>query len=300
MAHPKLPKIKNQFNSLNAGPVMLDNVNERLRQDLNHLKNIIKSIMYSLFDWEVPFECRQWYIEQLLFNKGRCCFASFEGAVSCVPFDYVAEYNIMGQPLFVDCYLYNTNVIRKRITDVVIVPNRQAELPNCIVLNQYASRLQDLNQALDNNLLHTNHPFLIKSWGKNNTLTRFFDKIVSGIPVIAVREDMKNSNDIDVLNTNVAYLGSEILNTYINLRNEMLINLGIPANMTNKTERVTTAETHNDSCLCDLVFHDMLKCRQDAINKINTMFNLNIRLINNRDKVCKKVGDLVNVDKQSL
>ena len=69
--------------------------------------------------------------------------------------------------------------------------------------------------------------------------------------------------------------------------------------MTNKNERVTTAETHNDSCLCDLVFADMLKCRQDAINKINTMFNLNIQLINNRDKVCKKVGDL-NVNKQTV
>ena len=293
MAHKKLDKTHLEQHFMNlAQPI--DNVSLRLQHDLHLLKDTIRSTVVSLFDWQVPFVCLPQYVESLLFNKGRCCFFMFEKAVICTPFEYVANYNVMGQPLFVDCFLYNNKIVRNKITDVVIVQNRDFELPGRVVLEQYASRLQDLNQALDNNLLHTNHPFLIKSWGKNNNLTRFFDKIVSGIPVISISENIKNNNDIDVLNTNVDYLGSDILNTYINLRNEMLINFGIPANMTNKNERVTTAETHNDSCLCDLIFNNMLDNRQKAIKDINSKFNVDVELINNREKVIaqlNKVGD---------
>lgn len=290
MSHKQLPKYKLDHLML-AQADHHEQYSERLAIDLKNLRQSVKSTVLSLFSWNVPFTCNPNYIESMLYRHGRIAFAIVHGGLVAVPFEYVAEFNIMGQPLYVDLFLYNNTVERQNINDVVIVENRADQLSSVHVVNQFVGRLQDLNQALDNNLLHTNRPFLLKQQGNTNTFRRFADYLFSGIPVIKIRRDMNVQEEIEVLDTKTQYIGADILNTYVNLRNEMLINLGIPANMTNKSERVTTGEVHNDSYLQKYIYNSMLQNRKECVKQIKEKFNIHVECIERLQDFKSEVED---------
>lgn len=289
MSHKMLPRARLHADMEHFAHYQPEQYTERLQRDLMQLRQSIKSTVLSLFNWDMPFVMNKNYIEDMLYNHGRIAFAIVHGGLVAVPFEYVANYNLMGQPLFVDLFLYNNAIERQRIEDVVILENRANALSSVHVVNQFVGRLQDLNQALDNNLLHTNRPFILKSEGNTNTFRRFADYLFSGMPVIKLKKDVKVQEEVEVLNTQTEYLGADILNTYVNLRNEMLINLGIPANMTNKSERVTAGEVHNDSYLQHYIYNSMLQNRKDAVKEIQSKFGIRVKLIERLQDFKKEV-----------
>lgn len=287
MSHKMLPRVRLDHEMERFSKT--EQYTKRLENDLKNLRRTTKSILLTMFSWKTPFICNKNYIESILYTQGRICFAIVHGGLVAVPFEYVANYNLMGQPLQVDLILYNNTIERQNIENVVILENRADGLSSVHVVNQFIKRLQNLNQALDNNLIHANRPFIIKTEGNNNSFRRFADYLFYGLPLIKVRKNVKLQEEVEILNTQTPYLGSEILNTYINLRNEMLINLGIPANMTNKVERVTTGEVHNDSYLQKYIYNSMLQNRLDAVKKVKSKFNINLEVIERLEDFKKEV-----------
>ena len=251
-----------------------------MKNEIRNLINLFKSIDMSIFTWDIAgFNNYDNYIERLLTKYGRCAFFIFNNELLCTPFDYTDQLDYMQRPTKINCYVYNHGVVTIPISKCVILYSRDNDITDLAIIKSYVHRLIDVYSTLDAQLVHARKPLLIISDNYDSkSINNFIADINSNRPAIPIR----NRNfEIQTINTNVNYVGSELLNTYVNLKNELLMYLGVYANNTVKTERVTTAETTNDNTFTSLVLYNKSKNRENACVNIKKLFNINASITNN-------------------
>ena len=251
-----------------------------IKNEILNLISLFKSIDTSLFTWEIPnFNNYDNYIEKTLTDFGKCVFFIYNGELLCTPFEYDAKLDYMQRPTAIHAFVYNVGVVKIPISKCVILYSRDNNVVDIRLIKSYITRLVDIYVTLDSQLSYTKKPLLIFSdTYDSKSINNFINDIASCKPAIPIR----NRNfEIQTINTNLEYRGQELLNTYQNLKNELLMYLGVYANNTIKTERVTSAETTNDNTATSLILFNKNKNRENACKEIKKLFNINASFKNN-------------------
>ena len=142
----------------------------------------------------------------------------------------------------------------------------------------FAKRLYDLDRTIDINARSQKTPVFIQcDENQRLTLENAYMQFDGNIPVIFADKKL-NPNDISVLKTDSPYVADKIYELKTQIWNEALTYLGIANLNIQKKERLVSDEVTRSQGGTISSRHSRLESRRKAVEKINTMFGLNIEV----------------------
>lgn len=145
------------------------------------------------------------------------------------------------------------------------------------VINKYGNLLVEAELSLRKALINARVPALIQADNDNTyaSAVEFFDKIVQGAEygIISSKEFFDGIRTQDFYKQ--PYI-KDLIEAIQYIKGSMYNEIGLNALMNMKREAINEAEaTMNDDILFPML-DTMLKCRQEALEKVNAMFGTNI------------------------
>lgn len=252
-------------------------------------ENVANHILYmlsrtqSMFGYEgLPDSIPQRELEYMLQTNGNVCIAehngniyAFTGAPGGEPDAYYRPtlYTVANAGLKFS-HVYRIN------KDCVIIPNDSMYLGLIPLFSKYATLLSESELSLFVALINARLVSLITASNQNVKLA--MDKMLS---------DIEEGKLASILDKSIEGLGNikalpytqGLSRTFTELIEVIQYNkaswyndIGLNANWNAKRESIVSSESElNDDALFPLV-DDMLRCRENALEKVNTMFGLNI------------------------
>lgn len=235
----------------------------------------------SRFKWEnLPRTCDARFLELTLFKSGSVLFFNDDviGYLNTA-FNYAGNLDIYNNPIIRNAYANNGyhNILNDN--DSVIIYNNFLRTNDYDVVLEYAKRLYNLDRIIDVNANAQKTPILVQSTDSQRlTLKNVYKEYDGNSPVIYGSKDL-DLNCLRVLKTDAPYICDKIYELKSNLWNEVLTYLGISNITINKKERMITDEVNRSlgGVMANRLSH--LKARQQACEKINSMFGLNISVV---------------------
>lgn len=248
--------------------------------------------VFSIFDFKnIPSTWDIDYLYDNLFRNG-----------------YLAIFNENGVNYCLNCGVSGINVYN-RPTDVIvsnpILGNINKKIGNdcellyfnfingCMMgieplIKRYALLLAQCDGTLNTTLMNSRvaHIFECENDSDLKTIQKIYDDVTSGRPCAFVkkgREPLNTGVQKDFLNVKNTYIGNDILLTKRTILCEFLTEIGINNANTQKRERLNSDEVNANNneimCLISVWLNTMQRC----LEKINTMFNLNVNVEFNKD-----------------
>lgn len=269
-----------------------DSLSENMLTYNTYLKRLTEMSL-SRFKWNgLPDTCDGRYLELTLFNNGSALFFNDEvmGYLNTA-FNYTGNLDIYNNPMARRAYANNGYNNTLDVTNSVIIYNNYLRTNDYDIVIQYAKRLYNLDRIIDVNANAQKTPVLVQSTDSQRlTLKNIYKEYDGNAPVIFGSKDL-DINCLRVLKTDSPYICDKIYELKSNLWNEVLTYLGISNITVNKKERMITDEVNRSlgGVMSNRLSH--LKARQQACEKINKMFGLNVSVDfdeseNNNSKGC--------------
>lgn len=254
-----------------------DSLSENMLTYNTYLKRLTEMSL-SRFKWNgLPDTCDGRYLELTLFNNGSALFFNDEvmGYLNTA-FNYTGNLDIYNNPTARHAYANNGYNNTLDVTNSVIIYNNYLRTNDYDIVIQYAKRLYNLDRIIDVNANAQKTPVLVQSTDSQRlTLKNIYKEYDGNAPVIFGSKDL-DINCLRVLKTDAPYICDKIYELKSNLWNEVLTYLGISNITVNKKERMITDEVNRSlgGVMSNRLSH--LKARQQACEKINNMFGLNV------------------------
>ena len=102
--------------------------------------------------------------------------------------------------------------------------------------------------------------------------------------------------DINAVNTQVEYIGNELLMTKHTILNEVYTLLGINNVNTNKRERLITSEVEANNEAVEMYRLSGLNARRQACKEINEKFGLNVNVVWRTDYISENFETINNLE----
>lgn len=244
---------------------------------LNYLDRLL-NLAISVFKWDnLPDSVDPRFLELILFRDGQAVF--FEDEVM----GFLALQNAMGGQF--DVYhvpivrrAYAVNGYQRQLTnkDSVIIYNNYLHNTTLADLTYFARRLYDIDRAIDVNVRAQKTPILIQcSENERLTMQNLYKEYDGNAPFIFGTKDL-NPNSLSVLTTGAPYVSDKLFYLKSQIWNEALSYLGIANVSVEKRERLVSDEVNRSMGGTLAMRFSRLNARQDACDKINRMFGLNI------------------------
>lgn len=241
--------------------------------------NRLIELSVAMFDWTgLPDTIDPRFLELTLFKYGQAVF--FEDEVM----GYLALTNAV-QGGF-DVYGYHVasrayspyNNYQKNLTldDSVIIYNNYLHTPSSLDVEVFAKRLYNLDRVIDVNANAQKTPVLIKcAETQRLTMKNLYKEFDGNSPVIFGDNGLNDAN-FTVLSTEAPYVADRIYQLKTQIWNEALTYLGISNINVQKKERLITDEVSRNMGGVIASRYSRLNARQNACEKINKMFGLNV------------------------
>ena len=149
----------------------------------------------------------------------------------------------------------------------------------------YAGKMALLAEAVDMNAINVKSYkiFFTKNKAAAETLKKLFDRVSSGNPCVVIDTDLLNDEgklSWEWFNDNLGqnYIVDDLLIDLRKLENEFCTDLGIPNSNTEKRERMITDEVNSNNTETALRAELWLERLQDCVERVNTMFETNIKV----------------------
>lgn len=162
--------------------------------------------------------------------------------------------------------------------DCVLIRNNYGSIPTSLTLMMYAHRLAEVERTIDVNISQQKTPLAILCDEKQRlTMMNIYKQYKGNIPVIFGDKSMSLDN-FKVLKTDAPYVADKLMIYKHNLWNEAMTFLGINNANTDKKERLITDEAEANNGLVMSSANVMLTTREEAADKINKKYGLNVRV----------------------
>ena len=232
----------------------------------------------SMFDWKnVPDTVDVRFLELCLFAYGYVLFFKDEvlgylalsGAIG-------GRFNVYRIPMTRRAIA--TNGYNKELTDKdsVIIFNNFMHKNSMMETVQYATRLGNLDRAIDVNVNAQKTPVLITcEESQRLTMKNLYMKYEGNQPFIFGDKNL-NPNAIKAINTGAPYVADKLYTLKTEIWNEALTYLGISNVNIQKKERLITDEVSRNQGGVVAIRYSRLESRKQACRMINQMFGLDM------------------------
>ncbi len=241
--------------------------------------NRLIELSIAMFDWTgLPNTIDPRFLELTLFKYGQAVF--FEDEVM----GYLAltnavqgGFDVYGYPVASRAYSpYNNYQKNLTLDDSVIIYNNYLRTPSSLDVEVFAKRLYNLDRVIDVNANAQKTPVLIKcAETQRLTMKNLYKEFDGNSPVIFGDNGLNDAN-FTVLSTEAPYVADRIYQLKTQIWNEALTYLGISNINVQKKERLITDEVSRNMGGVIASRYSRLNARQNACEKINKMFGLNV------------------------
>jgi hypothetical protein len=232
----------------------------------------------SMFEWEgLPKEINKRFLELTLLDNGSAVFFKDEAlghmAMPVAPKGYVNAYL---EPIQYEAVSVGYNKDLDLETGVIIWNNysRTSMKP---ILESFAYRLYKVERAMDVNIGQQKFPVVfLTEESQRLTMQNLMEQYDGNEPFIFGNKKGFDPNSVQALQTGVPFVADKLMAYKHNLWNEAMTFLGIGNAKQDKKERLVEAEVSANDEQIQSSRYVMLRARQEACEKINDMFGLNI------------------------
>ena len=238
-------------------------------------QQIIKLAM-NRFKWiNLPPTCNERYLEMTLLFQGIATIAfpsKQRGTFYSTQVAQMSPPNVYDNPTKWLSVGNNGWRFKCSNRNGVIVWDNRARYPLMQMVDMWARELVDVRRTKQLNRMHVKTPYLIKcSPEQEQQAENIYKQMAGGEPAIITTTGIENI-DIDVIKTDVPYLGEELTAEEINTWQQIYQMLGIE-NLTFKAERMVQDEVNKRDEPSDLMALDGLNCRREACEQLNERFS---------------------------
>ncbi len=238
----------------------------------------LTEIAISVFEWKgLPDTIDERFLELTLFNNGSAIwFIDDVLGDLALPVALNGKWNVYNEPI--TRRAYSTNGYSRELdeSDSVLIYNNRMRKPSRPMIRYFASLLWDLDQTISVNARAQKTPVLIQANEKQRlTMLNLYKEYDGNSPVIFGDKNL-STDQIKAIQTGAPYVGDRIYDLKVKYWNEALTYLGVPNVSEQKKERLITDEVLRSQGGTLANRYSRLKARQDAAEKINRMFDLNI------------------------
>jgi len=240
-----------------------------------------KRLLMSMFEWDnLPDGISSRFIEDKLFYNGLLIFYKSNS----LGFYVVAQATPIGLNDYEEptgYRAYGVNKINEYVkpSDCVVIWNDMFVEGNVGNVNFFAKSLSNIKKTFDVNLEQLKNPYIIACpEGQKETVKQVMEQKTDGVPYIYVNEDFSNINNVNVFNLNIQNHTKELQDVSTAIENEGLTFFGINNVNVTKKERLITGEADQNNEQITYNKKSMYRARKMAVDKINTKFNLDIRI----------------------
>lgn len=257
----------------------------------NYFHRSLYQRIYSVFEWEnLPDTWNKKYMMLIMLLNGWFAvvdskkygvipqFATFSG-----------KLDVMWQPRklnVVNYWLQLKNLTIGRDCEIVVMtPDYQGI---CDILQYFAEKLSCQDSSINQSIINTRqaHVWYPRSKAQAQSLKKMEDKINSGQSSVFMDFQSKTSNKFDEINemlffdtgVGVNFITDKQLAVYRTIIHEFDTEIGLPNNPRfNSKNDLSTVEVETNNAETDSRLVTWLDTINDGLDKVNTMFNLNIK-----------------------
>ena len=264
-----------------------------------------KKIALSIFDWQnLPESMDARFLERCLYYTGQAAMLYLE------PYGYIntksataGNLNLYGLPTQIRCYSYgqineNRNVFYGRTTGTteaseddrvseldtdknsgaILVLNNWEGMATANTIELFAYRMYTVERAIDVNIKAQKTPYVVLT--KNDerlSMINAMNQIDNNAMMIVGAKDSFDPNAIRTLQTQAPYIADKLTDYKHSIWNEFLTFMGVD-NISEKRERMISAETMSNNECVNLNMQSYLRPRQRAAEQFNEKYGLNIEV----------------------
>ena len=238
----------------------------------------LKNLALSLFVWEnLPDTVNERYLEMTLFDKGQVLFFQDPTrgflALSCLRAGLV---NVYGEPTEFKAFGHDYEKTLNA-TESVLIRNNDMEVPTAENVRAYAKQLTTIERTTDINLYAQRTPLLLLAdESQALTMKNIQNQYDEYSPFLFLKKSLYGSDVIQAIKTDAPYIVDKLDLHKMNVWNDALTFLGVNNANTEKKERLIVDEVTANEHHLKMNLEVMLKTRQEACDKINEMYGLDI------------------------
>lgn len=240
----------------------------------------LKAIALSRFEWlNMPDTVDIRFLERALFERGQLTFFKDETlGYLALNSNLGGQLNVYDIPLVRQVYTSNgTYTAQLNPINSVIIWNNYLHTPTEMSTRLYASRLYEIQRAIDVNIKGQKTPKVILTpQSQRLTMQNLFMQYDGNEPFIYGDPDMLTESKINVLDTTAPYVADKLNVLKHDLMNEYLTFLGIENSNQDKKERLVADEVASNYGAVEAQRNAFLDSRKEACKQINSIFGLNV------------------------
>lgn len=262
-----------------------------------NLITIFNQFAQEIYEYEnLPEEIPVWAIERYLFYNGFCTFFQVGGKYFVQRCANVEGINIYGemslaQPIsengsqwekvrIIDNYEINGDSVKILPQNAVLIKNNVDRISTNVLIRPLIERLAYIFESIGIVESVSRVKILLKcDDNQRNVLKNNLKNVIDNSDNIIVVSNKYNENNVESLDLNI---DSSVDNQWADFDytfNLLMTFLGVDNNsQQDKRERLVTAEVDKNMMIIDIFKKRALKFRQLAVDQINKLFGLNIKI----------------------
>lgn len=255
----------------------------------NLLLSQYENMAVQMIQWKgMPNEIPKYAPERWLYTQGQATFFKIPvtGEYTILPVaSGSVKLDIYGRPQEWRAFAVGQSEQARYINNLtlntdnaVLIWSNQRHTADTIYVNEIVDKMVSIDRTLDINNLIMRTPFAIKG-NKDNILTmQNVIKSINDGDAFILENDTTGAvtNDIDVIDLGVDWLGVELSEQYETYHDRILRFFGIDYLPVEKRERMVTDEANANNQELEIRRSARLEYRKVACDEINKLFGLNI------------------------
>lgn len=261
---------------------------KRWMNEVSYLSYLYRLMDYamSVFQWhDLPEGVDERMMEYWLLTNGMVAFFydnALEGSkdapdgYACLPCILGGQWDMYNYPKDRTAYTVQGANYNLNEDDSVLVFNSYLRVPMMPTIQWYAKRLGNLDRTIDVNIEQQKTPKILRGdQSQKLTLTNMMQQVQENSLWIWWYKGM-DMGMVDVLDTAAPFVSKDLQTVKHQIWNEALTYLGVENVNTEKKERLVSDEVMSNMGDVEASRFTRLNARQQACDKINTLFGLDV------------------------